>query len=152
LITFGHNKDHRPDLKQLLYCVTVSADGAVPLHFKAYDGNTTDDVTHRETWLFLRQLVGHANFLYVADCKLASHDNLAFIAKEQARFLTLLPKTRKEIQWLYEQAQAGAIAWREVRRQKPRRQDAAAHVWEGCEHAERSTDGYRLFWYRSSQK
>ena len=25
-ITYGHNKDHRPDLKQLLYCVTVSAD------------------------------------------------------------------------------------------------------------------------------
>ncbi len=27
----GHNKDHRPDLKQLLLILTVSADGAVPL-------------------------------------------------------------------------------------------------------------------------
>jgi hypothetical protein len=26
----GHNKDHRPDLKQLLWILTVSADGAVP--------------------------------------------------------------------------------------------------------------------------
>ena len=30
LIAKGYNKDHRPDLKQLLYCLTVSADGAVP--------------------------------------------------------------------------------------------------------------------------
>ena len=30
-ITHGHNKDHRPDLKQLLCILTVSADGAVPV-------------------------------------------------------------------------------------------------------------------------
>ena len=29
-ITWGHNKDHRPDLKQLLYILTVSDDGGVP--------------------------------------------------------------------------------------------------------------------------
>ena len=34
-ITFGHNKDHRPDLKQLLFILTVTADGGVPLHFRA---------------------------------------------------------------------------------------------------------------------
>ena len=33
-ITFGHNKDHRPDLKQLLFSITISSDGAVPLHAK----------------------------------------------------------------------------------------------------------------------
>lgn len=38
--TFGHNKDHRPDLKQLLWILTVSEDGAVPVHFKVADGNT----------------------------------------------------------------------------------------------------------------
>ena len=40
-ITFGYNKDHRPDLKQLLYSITISADGAVPLHCKLYDGKAT---------------------------------------------------------------------------------------------------------------
>jgi transposase len=29
-ITWGHNKDHRPDLKQLLHILTVTGDGAVP--------------------------------------------------------------------------------------------------------------------------
>jgi transposase len=30
-VTWGHNKDHRPDLKQLLYILTVTGDGAVPV-------------------------------------------------------------------------------------------------------------------------
>src|SRR5262249_24002752 len=63
-ITFGYNKDHRPDLKQLLFSITVSADGAVPVHCKTYDGNVTDDQIPIETWNFLCQLMGHADFLY----------------------------------------------------------------------------------------
>ena len=41
-ITYGHNKDHRPDLKQLLCVLTVSADGAVPVAFRVEDGNTAE--------------------------------------------------------------------------------------------------------------
>jgi len=41
-VTYGHNKDHRPDLKQLLFVLTVSADGAVPIHYNALDGNIED--------------------------------------------------------------------------------------------------------------
>ena len=39
----GHSKERRPDLKQLVYSLCVTSDGAVPVHFKAYDGNQTDD-------------------------------------------------------------------------------------------------------------
>jgi len=35
VITHGHNKDHRPDLKQLLFILTISADGAVPVHYQS---------------------------------------------------------------------------------------------------------------------
>src|SRR5262249_47371824 len=62
-IAFGYNKDHRPDLKQLLYSITISSDGAVPVHCKTYDGNTTDDQVHVDTWDFLRQVIGHSDFL-----------------------------------------------------------------------------------------
>jgi transposase len=79
-ITFGYNKDHRPDLKQLLYSITIMADGAVPVHCKTYDGNTTDDQVHQDTWAFLRQVVGHSGFLYVADSKLCTRDNMNYIA------------------------------------------------------------------------
>jgi len=48
-IAHGHNKDFRPDLKQLLWILTVSADGAVPIAYRVADGNTVDDVTHIPT-------------------------------------------------------------------------------------------------------
>ena len=95
-ITFGHNKDHRPDLKQLLFILTVTADGGVPLHFRAESGNVTDDQTHRETWDLLCQLTGRRDFLYVADCKLATSENMAYLHQRQGRFVTVLPRTRSE--------------------------------------------------------
>jgi transposase len=49
-ITWGHSKDHRPDLKQLLYILTVSDDGGVPIYFQAASGNVVDDQTHQATW------------------------------------------------------------------------------------------------------
>src|SRR5215471_13501100 len=113
-ITFGYNKDHRPDLKQLLFSITVSADGAVPVHCKTYDGNVTDDQVHIETWDFLRALVGHADFLYVADCKLCTRDNLSHIAGRQGRFLTVLPRTRAEGAWFRGYQQGHELSWREV--------------------------------------
>jgi hypothetical protein len=79
-ITFGHSKDHRPDLKQLLYTLTVSHDGGVPLYFTSASGNVVDDQTHQATWELLCQLVGGPDFLYVADRKLASAENLGYIA------------------------------------------------------------------------
>ncbi|MEO6811658.1 MAG: DUF4277 domain-containing protein [Isosphaeraceae bacterium] len=45
-VTHGHNKDHRPDLKQLLYILIISRDGAVPVHFRVDNGNATDDRSH----------------------------------------------------------------------------------------------------------
>lgn len=64
-VTYGHNKDHRPDLKQLLFILTVSADGAVPVHYRAMDGTTNDSTTHIDTWETLRKLAGRSDFLYL---------------------------------------------------------------------------------------
>ena len=33
-ITYGYSKDHRPDLKQLLFILTTSSDGGVPVQFR----------------------------------------------------------------------------------------------------------------------
>ena len=79
-ITWGHSKARRPDLKQLLYILTVTSDGSVPVYFSSDSGNTVDDGTHIGTWDLLHELIGHADFLYVADCKLASSENLSHIA------------------------------------------------------------------------
>lgn len=63
----GVSKDHRHDLKQIVYNLTISADGAVPVHFQTYPGNTTDDTLHINTWDMLCKIAGKTDFLYVAD-------------------------------------------------------------------------------------
>jgi transposase len=152
-ITFGYNKDHRPDLKQLLYGITISADGAVPVHCKVYDGNTSDDQVHRDTWDFVRGIVGHTDFLYVADSKLCTRENMGHIASHRGRFLTVMPRTRAEDGWFREHLQAHTVAWREVHREpNPRRRDGPDLVYDGVESPRRSAEGYRVLWYRSSQK
>jgi transposase len=152
-ITFGYNKDHRPDLKQLLYSITISADGAVPVHCKVYDGNTTDDQVHRDTWLFLRALVGHSDFLYVGDSKLCTRENMSLIADGQGRFLTVMPRTRAEDGWFRDWLQGHELSWREVHREpNPRQRQGPAVVYHAVESPQRSAEGYRVLWYRSSQK
>jgi transposase len=152
-ITFGYNKDHRPDLKQLLYSVTICSDGAVPIHAKTYDGNTTDDAVHIDTWSFLRQLVGSSDFLYVADSKLCTRDNMSFIATRQGRFLTVMPRTRNEADWFGNYLDEHPVEWVEVHREpNPRRRDGPDVVYHGLESPQRSSEGYRNLWYRSSQK
>jgi transposase len=152
-ITFGYNKDHRPDLKQLLYSITITADGAVPVHCKLYDGNTTDDQVHQDTWAFLRQLIGHSDFLYVADSKLCTRDNMAYIAARQGRFLTVMPRTRAEDAWFRDYLQTHPLEWREVHREpSPRRRPGPDVSYHGVESPRRSAEGYRLLWYRSSHK
>jgi putative ABC transport system substrate-binding protein len=63
-ISYGHSKDHRPDLKQLLFALTTSADGGVPVQFRRADGQTNDSRTHIETWEALRQVAGRAERIY----------------------------------------------------------------------------------------
>jgi transposase len=54
----------------------------VPVHFRCADGNTSDVLTHIETWNTLRGVAGRAEFLYVADSKLCSSDAMQRIARE----------------------------------------------------------------------
>src|SRR5215470_17937529 len=49
-INYGISKDHRPDLKQLLFILTTTADGGIPVAFRCSDGNTSDSRTHIDTW------------------------------------------------------------------------------------------------------
>jgi transposase len=110
-ITYGYSKDHRPDLKQLLFILTTDADGGVPVQFRCADGNTTDVRTHVQTWESLRALAGRADFLYVADSKLCSHDNMAHIARAGGRFVTVMPRSRQEDAQFRKWIQTAQPAW-----------------------------------------
>jgi transposase len=150
-ITWGHNKDHRPDLKQLLYILTVARDGAVPLYFQVASGNMVDDKTHIATWDLLCRLTGRRNFLYVADCKLASTDNMAYIHQHQGRFLTVLPRTRSEDQAFRSLLSSGQVQWRHIHDKRNDNGDVVDR-YSVSEPATLSAEGYRLIWYYSTRK
>lgn len=152
-ITWGHNKDHRPDLKQLLYILTVSEDGGVPVYFQATSGNVVDDQTHQATWKLLAELVQRPDFVYVADCKLATTENMNEIARQGGRFITVLPATRKEDtqfrQRLREKPQT--VSWRELYR-LINEDGSLRDVFRGCTDEQLSKEGYRLLWFHSRGK
>jgi transposase len=81
-------------LKQLLYILTISADGAVPIAYRTADGNTPDDRTHIPTFDELVRLVGTPSFLY-ADSTLCSSDAMRHIDANGDRFVTDVPHGRK---------------------------------------------------------
>jgi transposase len=150
-ITFGHNKDHRPDLKQLLFILTVTADGGVPLHFRAESGNVVDDQTHRDTWDLLCQLTGRRDFLYVADCKLATSENMAHIHQHQGRFITVLPRTRGEDAAFRSLVAKGQVSWRPLW-EKTDDEGNAIDRYSISDQPATTAEGYRLVWYHSLRK
>ena len=150
-ITFGHNKDHRPDLKQLLFLLTVTADGGVPLSFRAESGSVTDDQTHRNTWDLLCQLTGRRDFLYVADCKLATAENMAYVHQHQGRFVTVLPRTRSEDAAFRELVAQGRIAWQTLWEKTDEDGDVLDR-YRVSDQPATTAEGYRLVWYHSQRK
>jgi transposase len=148
----GHSKERRPDLKQLVYSLCVTGDGAVPVHFKAYDGNQTDDGIHLETWNRLRTLLQHPRFIYVADCKLCTEKNLRTIDAERGFFVTVVPRTRSEVATFAEAMLAGDVRWEEILRKRADRDGKGFDVVECAVAPYHLREGFTLYWYRSSQK
>lgn len=152
-ITWGHNKDHRPDLKQLLYILTVSDDGGIPVYFQAESGNVVDDQTHLKTWKMMSQLAGRPDFVYVADCKLASTENMNEIARQGGRFITVLPATRKEDTQFRQrllEAPAG-VRWQDAYRLEDE-DGSLRDMVRVCAEEHCSKEGYRLLWFHSQTK
>jgi transposase len=151
-VTFGHSKDHRPDLRQLVWILSVSADGAVPLSYRVESGNTSDDTTHVETWDQLRALVGRDDFLYIADGKLANAKALGHIDANHGRFVTVLANNRKEVTWFQHWTEDHAPSWHEARRRPARRDGDPDEVWRTFESPLPSAAGYRVIWVHANAK
>lgn len=151
-ITFGHSKDHRPDLKQLVWILTVSADGAVPLAYRLADGNTSDDPTHVPTWDGLVELLGRADFLYVADSKLCSRAAMGHIAGRGGRFVTILPRSRAEDAAFRAHLQTHTPVWTEAARRPGPRLGDHDEVYSTSPAPLPSAEGYRIVWVHSTAK
>ncbi|RJP32581.1 MAG: IS1634 family transposase [Actinobacteria bacterium] len=114
-ITYGYSKDHRPDLKQLLFILTTTSDGGVPIMFRCCAGNASDSRSHEETRDALRAAVGSPGFLYVADSKLCSQEATEYIDRRGGRFVCVLPRSRSEDSEFRAWIQDHAPAWEKVR-------------------------------------
>ncbi len=148
----GFSKDHRPDLKQLIYSLSVSADGAVPVHFKAYAGNQTDDGTHWETWQCLCRLLGRTDFLYVADCKLCVSQTLLRLDQEGGRFVTILPRNRTEVSDFAQQAAQSEVRWEPLWSRPACRKYQRRESFDLAAGLQQMQEGFRIYWFRSSEK
>ncbi len=149
----GHSKDHRPDLKQLVFSLSISADGAVPVHHKVYSGNRTDDTTHIEIWNWVRKIAPGPDFLYVADCKLCTDEQLSYIVAKGGRAITIVPETWSEVAEFKSLLRTTRKAKKELwRRPKPGHEDKTEYfsvfVGDYLTHKR----GYRIHWIYSSEK
>ena len=149
----GHSKDYRPDLKQIVFNLTLSADGAVPIHYKSYPGNRTDDTTHIDTWRVIRDIAGKPDFLYVADCKVCTAKQLSFIVRHGGRVVTLLPATWKEVKTFKASLRAHRKAKRRILRRPITNAEHAYETFYRFSGRYRTTQaGYALHWIYSSEK
>lgn len=91
VITYGHSKDHRPDLRQIKVGLAISGDGNLPLISNTHSGNTSDSVIPVDYWKRLKQIADTRDFVFIGDCKLASKSNMLDIAESGGCFLSLYP-------------------------------------------------------------
>lgn len=99
-ITYGHSKDHRPDLKQFLISL-LCVDRNIPIVGAPKDGNASDKTLNNELLSNIsKHMASHGlkpgAFVYVVDSAFVTKDNLEKASSEHTMFLSRLPATYKE--------------------------------------------------------
>lgn len=94
LPTYGFSKDHRPDLKQLIFGMALDQDSGLPLAAQMLAGNTHDAKAARVLFQQLTQVLPDPQEMtVVGDCKLVDGTTLGQLLGEGLQFISLLPKT-----------------------------------------------------------
>ena len=149
MATYGHNKDHRPDLKQLVLGMTIAHDGAVPLHHQVYSGNQTDDTLHVQNFQKVRQLLQHSDFIYVADSKLATLSNLCNIQSFGGRFISVMPRTWREDSEFKELLKSGGVSWGTLLKKVEGEDEGDTYFLAAGNY---QAKGFKVLWIRSASK
>lgn len=93
ILQFGHSKNFRPDLLQFKQGLAVLDPAGVPILSETFAGNRADDPCYLPAWRRMVHTIGNPDFLYIADCKAASHETRATIDHEKGYYLFPLPMT-----------------------------------------------------------
>jgi len=115
-ITYGHSKDHRPDLKQFLISM-LCVDRNVPVFGKIEDGNASDKSVNNDVLSEIsKYMAAHGlstgAFIYIADSAAITKKNLKTIGQD-ILFISRLPATFKECDRAIKEAVA-KDAWEDV--------------------------------------
>lgn len=106
-ITHGYSRDHRPDLKQFLAQMMVSADGGVPTFFRVSDGNESEAKVFGELIRnYQRQL--SLDSLFVADAALYTEQNLNRL--EGLSYISRVPATIERARKLLTQTPSAELS------------------------------------------
>ena len=100
VITYGHSKDKRPDLKQFLISM-LCVDRNIPVLGSPKDGNASDKSINNELLTHIskhmaRHRLEPGAFVYVADSAFVTGKNLAKAAETGIKFVSRLPATYAE--------------------------------------------------------
>ena len=116
LITRGHSKDHRPDLKQVMFGISTTRDG-VPVFGEVLPGNTSDKTWHQNLLKAIQpylHLPKDRNIVFVGDSALITQDNLDTAAEKNITLVGRLPRTVKACGDLVARAVGQAEAWEQI--------------------------------------
>lgn len=92
LLRFGYSKDHRPDLRQYRELLGTLDPGGIPLISETLPGNGADDPVYVPAWKRIAQVIGHKDFVFVADVKASSHQTRAQIDQAGGIYCVPLPR------------------------------------------------------------
>lgn len=113
----GHSKDFRPDLKQLVYGLSIHGPSGVPLCASMLDGNTADPRANRIHIDKLAQLLPEANDVtIVADCKFVDTTTLGWARLSGFHYVSLLPRAYNLRDAVVEETRVARTALDEVGR------------------------------------
>lgn len=115
LLRFGYSKDHRPDLRQYRQLLGTLDPAGVPLVSETLAGNDADDPVYMPTWERLVEVIGHKDFIYIADSKAAAHQTRALLAAAGGHYCFPLPKTGQTPALLKSWVLNPALPWQTIR-------------------------------------
>ncbi|NJR64066.1 MAG: transposase [Cyanobacteria bacterium CRU_2_1] len=80
LLRYGYSKDRRPDLRQYRHLLGTLDPAGIPLVSATLAGNGADDPLYYPTWQRMASVIGHKQFVFLADCKAGAIATRAQIA------------------------------------------------------------------------
>jgi len=115
-ITYGHSKDHRPDLKQFLVTM-LCVDRNIPILGATKNGNASDKALNNELLTDISKYMAKYKlqpgaYVYVADSAFVTEKNLKE-AGSDIKFLSRLPATYNACHQAIQQA-VGADEWQDI--------------------------------------